>query len=204
MVSARRSSHDYEWILASTSPRRRELLAALGRPFAIIAPTVDEIPVPGESPAGYARRAAAEKAAAVAARLPPRRPNQARRIVIGCDTDVVLGTRILGKPRDAADARRMLRALSGRWHRVISGLCVLRETAGGAWRERTIVVATEVRFRRISRSEIERYVASGEPMDKAGAYAIQGGAAGMVAAIRGSYTNVVGLPLAELTAILST
>lgn len=195
-------AHRYDLVLASASPRRRELLATLRRPFMVEVPDIDETPAPGESPAAYARRAAAEKAAAVAARLQSRGPKAAPRIVIGCDTDVVLDGRILGKPRDAAEARRMLRALSGRRHRVISGLCVLRETRDGAWREQTAVVITEVRFRRVSRAEIEAYVASGDPMDKAGAYAIQGGAAGMVAAIRGSYTNVVGLPLAELAAML--
>lgn len=190
----------HELILASASPRRRELLAALGRPFQVIAPDIDETPRPGERPHAYARRAAAEKAAAVAARLPAR--TGAPRIVIGCDTIVAVGDRILGKPCDAAEARRMLRALSGRWHCVISGLCVLFEGPNGAWRERTLAVATRVRFRRLSRDEIAAYVASGEPMDKAGAYAIQGGAAGMVAEIRGSYTNVVGLPLAELIQML--
>lgn len=191
---------EYELILASASPRRRELLDLIGRPFEVIAPDIDETPRPGERPLAYARRAAAEKAAAVAARLPKR--VNARRIVIGCDTIVVLGDRILGKPADADDACRMLRALSARWHRVISGLSVLREGLKGVWHERTLAVVTRVRFRRLSPEEIVAYVASGEPMDKAGAYAVQGGAAGMVAEISGSYTNVVGLPLAELIELL--
>ncbi len=197
----RLSSSPEEWILASSSPRRRELLALLGRPFRVIEPAIDETPRPGERPAAYARRAAAEKAAAVAARLPLRR-NVGRRVVIGCDTIVVLDSRILGKPRDAADARRMLRALSGRCHAVISGLCVLQERTGGDWIERNCVVSTEVTFRKLSLREIAAYVATGEPMDKAGAYAVQGRAAAMVACLRGSYTNVVGLPLAELSELL--
>ncbi len=201
-MSARRPPRDFELILASASPRRRELLAALGIPFRVVVPDIDETPAPRETPEAYARRAAAEKAAAAAARLPARAVGAPPRIVIGCDTDVALGRRIFGKPRDTAEARRMLRALSGRRHRVISGLCVLRERRNGAWREKTIAVATEVEFRRLSAAEIEAYVATGDPMDKAGAYAIQGGAAGMVRGIRGSYTNVVGLPLAELAELL--
>jgi septum formation protein len=188
------------WILASSSPRRRELLSRLGHPFRVIEPAIAESPRPGERPADFARRAATEKAAA-AARLPPQRGG-APRTIIGCDTVVALADRIFGKPRTAAEARRMLRALSGRRHRVISGLCVLRERASGSWRRQTRTVSTEVIFRRLFPGEIVAYVATGEPMDKAGAYAIQGGAAAMVVAIHGSYTNVVGLPLAELVEML--
>jgi len=191
-----------QWILASSSPRRRALLRLLGHPFRVIVPAIDETPQAGERPAAFARRAAMEKALAVAERLPPLRGARWR-IVIACDTIVVLGHRILGKPRDAEDARRMLRALSGRTHAVLSGLCVRWESATGRPRQEVRVVKTAVEFRDLSAEEIERYVATGEPLDKAGAYAIQGRAAAMVRAIRGSWTNVVGLPLAELADVLA-
>ena len=190
-----------EWVLASSSPRRRALLRRLGHPFRVIAPDIDETPRRGERPTAFVRRAAMEKALAVAARLPPLRRGR-RRIVMGCDTIVVLGQRILGKPRDALEARQMLRALSGRTHVVLSGLYVRMESARERPRQRRRVVKTVVQFRDLSPDEIERYVATGEPMDKAGAYAIQGRAAAMVRAIRGSWTNVVGLPLAELVDLL--
>lgn len=188
-----------EFILASQSPRRRDLLTAAGYAFRVVVPDIDEIPQPGESPARFARRAACDKARAVAAGL----PRSARpRVVVACDTVVALGPRIFGKPRSAAEAARMLRALSGRAHEVISGLALLRlppagSSAGGV-QIRSRAVRTQVRFRRLTPAEIRRYISSGEPMDKAGAYAIQEGAADMVISIRGSYTNVVGLPLAEL------
>lgn len=188
-----------ELILASQSPRRRELLAATGRVFRTVVPGVDETPRPGEAPEAFARRAARDKAMAVADRLPE---PVAPRTIIGCDTIVVLEENILGKPRDAAAATDMLRRLSGRSHRVISGLCVIRRFPGLGPEERVASVVTEVDFREVSELEIARYVASGDPMDKAGAYAIQGGAAHMIAAVRGSTTNVIGLPVAELLALL--
>ena len=188
-------------ILGSSSPRRRELLAAAGWAFEVVTPDVEEIPRRGETPSAFARRAACDKARAVAARLAPRRPGAAPRVVIGCDTVVALGRRILGKPRDAAEARRMLRALSGRRHRVISGVCVLTENERG-WRTAVRVVTTQVTFRPVGGREIARYVAGGEPMDKAGAYAIQGGAAGLVREVRGSYTNVVGFPMTEVLELI--
>ncbi len=193
-----------EFILASQSPRRRQLLQAAGYAFRIIMPDVEEIPRADESPARFARRAACDKARAVAATLPPSpRP----RVVVACDTIVALGPRIFGKPKSPAGAIRMLKALSGRTHEVISGLALLRIPPAGhphlAIHSRSRTVRTHVKFRRLTREEIQRYVASGEPMDKAGAYAIQEGAAGMVVSIRGSYTNVVGLPLAELIAWLA-
>jgi len=170
-------------ILASGSPRRRELLAVLGRPFAVVVPEIGETPLPGEKPRAFAERMAEEKAAAV----------EGDGTIVAADTIVVLEGGILGKPVDAADAREMLRALSGRSHEVVTGVCV-------KGRNRTTVfsVATEVVFRTLEEAEIEAYVATGEPMDKAGAYAVQGGAAHMVRAINGSYTNVVGLPICEL------
>ena len=182
-----------EIILASASPRRRELLAQLGIPFTVRVSGIEERPWPGERPASYALRNAADKARAVAAGLPP----GANATIISADTIVVLGDEILEKPADAADAARMLRRLSGRGHEVITGLVVL---APG--RERGLAVRTEVVFRPLSDDDIEAYVATGEPMDKAGAYAIQGGAAGFVTATNGSYTNVVGLPVEELRRLL--
>lgn len=184
-----------EIILASRSPRRKDLMAAAGLVFRVVAADIEEIARPGESPAAFAERAAREKAEAVAARLPER---PGGRIIIGCDTVVTIDGAILGKPEDAEEASAMLRRLSGRSHRVLSGLCVLRVPG----RLGTRVVETQVDFRSLGEADIARYVATGEPMDKAGAYAIQGGAAHMVASIRGSYTNVVGLPVFELVGLL--
>lgn len=170
-------------ILASASPRRRELLASLGVEFRVVVPQIDETPLPGEKPRAFAERLAEEKACAV----------EAGGLVIAADTIVVQNGTILGKPTDAAHAAKMLGGLSDNRHEVITGVCV-KNTA------RTMVfsVVTEVAFRVVDRLEIEAYVASGDPMDKAGAYAIQKGAAHMVRSIKGSYTNVVGLPLCEL------
>ncbi len=170
-------------ILASASPRRRELLASLGVNFRVVVPEIDETPLPDEKPRAFAERLAEEKACAV----------EVRGLVIAADTIVVQNNTILGKPTDASHAEEMLGSLSGNMHMVITGVCVKNTT-------RTVVfsVVTEVVFRIINRLEIEAYVASGDPMDKAGAYAIQGGAAHMVRSIKGSYTNVVGLPLCEL------
>ena len=182
-----------EIILASASPRRRELLAGLGLTFRVVPSGAEERPWPREKPASYALRNASDKARLVAVRLPD--PAAAR--IISADTIVVLGDTILEKPADAADAARMLATLSGRAHQVITGLVVL-----DADRERGLAVITDVVFRPLSASEIADYVATGEPMDKAGAYAIQGGAAGFVQETRGSYTNVVGLPVDELNRLL--
>jgi septum formation protein len=178
-------------VLASSSPRRRRFLEELGIPFKVVLPRTDESPEEGESPLHFARRAAAEKAREVARRAGK------NAMVVAADTIVVLGRRILGKPRNSADARRMLRALSGRRHEVMTGVCVIN----GAKR-RSFVSRTAVEFKKLTKQEIEFYVASGEPMDKAGAYAIQGLGSFMVRAIRGSYTNVVGLPVAELLVVL--
>lgn len=181
-------------ILASRSPRRRDLLGLLGRTFRIVEPTHEEQRQPGEHAADYAVRNAHEKARSV---LPHAGPGHF--LVIGADTIVVLDERILEKPRDAAHARAMLRALSGRQHEVITGLALL--TPAG---EQCRAVRTEVVFRKLSDAEIEAYIATGEPFDKAGAYGIQGHAAPMVTEIRGSYTNVVGLPLAEVAEVIAT
>lgn len=175
--------HTQPLILASASPRRRELLALLGRPFSTLVPEIDETPLPGELPRPFAERLAAEKADAVAA----------EGLLITADTIVVRDTDILGKPADRAHACEMLRSLSGRTHEVLTAVCVK-----SADRRQVFSVSTEVVFRTVGDAEIEAYVATNEPMDKAGAYAIQGGAAHMVRAINGSYTNVVGLPMCEL------
>ncbi len=174
-------------ILASASPRRRELLATLGFDFRVVVPEIDETPRPDEKPRIFAERMAEEKACAV----------DGEGIIVAADTIVVQNETILGKPADAAQAREMLAALSGNTHEVVTSVCVKNA-------ERTVVfsVGTEVGFRILTQTEIRRYVATGEPMDKAGAYAIQGGAAHMVRSINGSYTNVVGLPLCKLHEIL--
>lgn len=157
----------------------------------MVAPRIEEQPGKGEDPRHFARRLAVDKARDVASRL------RGRKIVIAADTIVVLGKRILGKPKSATDARRMLRLLSGHRHKVVSGLCVM----SGA-KSTSLVVGTDVEFKKLTREEIEFYIASGEPMDKAGAYAIQGIGGFMIRAIRGSHTNVVGLPVAELLDVL--
>lgn len=178
-------------ILASASPRRRELLASAGLEFAVVVPEIDETPLPGETPRDTVLRLAREKASAIAARHP-----QAR--VLAADTTVVLDGRMLEKPKDTDEARRMLRSLSGRTHEVL--------TAYALWQNDTLhsdVCTTRVTFRALTDTEIETYIATGEPMDKAGAYGIQSGAAHMVRSLEGSYTNVVGLPLAEIMVMLS-
>lgn len=181
-------------ILASTSPRRRELLSLLGIPFEIVpSPAEEPAPDAGEAPAAYAARMARLKAGAVARQ----RPDAA---VLGADSVVAVGEAILGKPADAADARRMLGLLSGRTHHVVTG-CALFLPG----REPEIFsVATAVTMTAIPEAVIAAYVATGEPMDKAGAYAVQGGAAAFATGIHGSYTNVVGLPLAEIVGILTS
>jgi septum formation protein len=168
-------------VLASASPRRAELLRASGISFTVRVADVIETRRPDESPADYALRLAREKAEAVA---------QGDELVLGADTIVVLGSEIAGKPRDAADAARMLRALSGRWHEVLTGVCLLRGRQA-----RSALARTRVKFAPLSEEEIRWYVASGEPFDKAGAYAIQGYASLFVERIEGSYSNVVGLPV---------
>lgn len=170
-------------VLASQSPRRAEILRQAGIPFVIRAVPVDESPVAGESPADYVRRLAEAKARAV--------PAGEDEIVLGADTTVVAGDEMLAKPLDAADARRMLALLSGRRHEVMTGICLRRGE------ERIVDYAvTAVWFEEMTAREIDEYVASGEPMDKAGAYAVQGGASKFIPRIEGCYFNVVGLPIA--------
>ncbi|HEY8240560.1 MAG TPA: Maf family protein [Kiritimatiellia bacterium] len=178
-------------ILASASPRRRELLAELRLPFEVVPADIDERPWPNEAPASYALRNAGEKARAVF--------SKSGGTVIGADTIVVCDGLILEKPADTAHAREMLKLLSGRWHEVITGLCVISDD-----RESARAVRTEVRFKELSLFDIDLYIANGEPMDKAGAYAIQGGAGEFVAEIKGSYSNVVGFPLDEVRELLKS
>jgi septum formation protein len=170
-------------ILASASPRRAELLRAAGIPFDIDAADVDEAHLPGEPPHLYVARLAEAKAQAVARRAPGRP-------VLGADTVVVAGGSVLGKPVDPDDATRMLESLSGRTHLVLTGVCLV--ATGHLAVE---VASTTVEFRPLAPAEVQWYVASGEPMDKAGAYAIQGLASRFVTRIDGSYSNVVGLPV---------
>ena len=169
-------------ILASQSPRRREILEQAGIPFVIKPANVDESLLPDEPPEHYVKRVAQWKAAAIEAGPAD--------IILGADTVVVIHGQILGKPLNPADARRMLATLSGREHQVLTGICLRRGTE-----TTTDLAMTRVWFLPLTRTEIENYVATGEPMDKAGAYAIQGLAARFVERIEGSYTNVVGLPI---------
>lgn len=184
-------------VLASSSPRRRRLLRELGVEFAVRIPDVDERPLPGELPGPHVRRLALAKARAVARDLPAGRGGQ---WVLGADTVVVLDGRILGKPRDAREAREMLVRLSGRTHEVLTGVALVPVAAG---RARTAVVRSRVEMKPLAGLDIRRYVASGEPLDKAGAYAVQGRGRHLVARVFGSLTNVVGLPLERLGQLLA-
>jgi septum formation protein len=184
-------------ILASASPRRRELLAQAGFEFEVHPAHIPEDPLPGEDPVAYVIRLAREKAQAVFARLSADSGAQPGLTVLGADTTVTLDGHILGKPSDATDAARMLRLLSGRSHRVITGVALVTAQSAESAAE-----ATTVRFLTLSESEIASYIATGEPMDKAGAYAIQGRAARWIPRIEGCYFNVVGLPLALVSTLL--
>jgi len=180
-------------VLASTSPRRRELLARIGLvPTRIAAPEIDETPFKAELPRDYVARLAKGKALAV-----ERAPDE---VILAGDTTVAVGRRILEKPADEADLRRMLGLLSGRRHHVYSGICVV----GTDGKARVRVVDTVVAFKALSAAEIDRYVESGEGMGKAGGYAIQGRAETFVRFLSGSHSNVVGLPLFETRALLTS
>jgi septum formation protein len=179
-------------ILASSSPRRKELLRQTGLDFCVDPADVDERVLPGESPEGYAVRVALDKARVAAAKAE-------NGIIIAADTIVVLDDEILGKPADAGDAERMLMKLSGKVHRVITGLAVMDAATGKALTRTSI---TRVWFRSLSPNEIISYVATGEPLDKAGAYGIQERGALLVKKIDGCYFNVVGLPLSLLGELL--
>ena len=175
-------------LLASGSPRRRELLAQLGLQFQIASPDVDETPLPGEAPVPYVERLAIVKAQAVAATDVT--------LVIAADTTVEIDGDILAKPADADEARSMLRRLSGRTHQVHTGIAVQR---GG--RTLSEVVTAHVTFAALTDAQIDWYVATGEPMDKAGAYAVQGIGGVFVETVNGSVSNVIGLPLHTLVAL---
>lgn len=176
-------------ILASASPRRAELLRQLGLAYEVRAADVDETWLSGEKPEAHALRLAEAKAAKVASAAPP------GRWVLAADTIVTLDGAVLGKPKDAEDAAAMLRRLSGREHRVVTAFCLRRAPEGP---EALRAVETAVRVKRLGEQEIAAYVRTGEPMDKAGAYGAQGVGAFLVEGIEGSYSNVVGLPLAEV------
>ncbi|MCC6226016.1 MAG: septum formation inhibitor Maf [Microthrixaceae bacterium] len=178
------------WVLASASPRRRDLLELLGHAFEVEAAEIDESPLPGEAPTQLVSRLARAKATSIAARHPGS-------VVIGADTVVAVDGRILGKPTGAADAVSMLDLIAGRSHSVSTGVAVL---AGG--RAYSAAAETTVAIAPMTAAEIDDYVATGEPLDKAGAYGIQGIGGRFVERIDGSYHNVVGLPLTLLVRLL--
>ncbi|MEG3123881.1 Maf family protein [Sphingomonas sp. GB1N7] len=179
--------------LASTSPRRLELLARIGIvPARLAAPDIDEDPLPGETPRPYVLRIATAKAHAV--------ERAANEVILAGDTTIAVGRRILGKPEDEADLRRMLALLSGRRHHCLSAVCMIDMTG----KARTRISDTIVAFKPLSPAEIDAYVASGEGMGKAGGYAIQGRAEAWVRMLSGSHSGVVGLPLFETRALLSS
>jgi septum formation protein len=170
-------------VLASASPRRAEILRTVGWPFEILPQDIDETRLPDEDAVTYVRRLALGKAEAAARQC-------TGALVVGADTTVVIGDKVLEKPHDHGDARRMLRQLSGRWHQVVTGVAVIDSSES-----RVAHATTEVKFAVMMPSEIDWYVASGQPMDKAGAYAIQGPGSRFIEGIRGEYFNVVGLPV---------
>jgi septum formation protein len=181
-------------ILASTSPRRAEVLHDAGFSFIVVSSAVDETPFPGESPTAHVQRLADAKAELVAART------AGPAIVLAADTVVTLEGRIFGKPRSTDDARHMLEKLSGRTHSVLTGVTLVRLPDA---ERRSFVEITLVHFSQLASEEITRYLATEEPHDKAGAYAIQGRAGRYIPRIEGCYFNVVGLPLAHVTQALA-
>ncbi len=181
-------------VLASASPRRKELLQQIGLDFQVIPSRANEEILAGETPEEHVIRLSIDKATEVA-----NRQNVLGRWFIGSDTIVLSDNQILGKPRDHSHATEMLQQLSGREHQVLSGYAIIDQQNG---KRKVEAVSTKVWFRNLTADEIERYIATGEPMDKAGAYAIQGFGVSFVARIDGSYTNVVGLPLCRLTLAL--
>jgi septum formation protein len=205
-------------VLASASPRRRELLTQAGYSFEVHPAHIPEDPLPNEDPIAYVTRLAREKAQAVFAELfnkitgapgpsllgtrestNPNLPSTTSLTVLAADTTVTLDNQILGKPSDTADAARMLHLLSGRTHRVITGIALVSATSTQVASE-----STAVTFRPLTEDEIAAYIATREPMDKAGAYAIQGRAARWIPRIEGDYFNVVGLPIALVSALLDS
>lgn len=180
-------------ILASSSPRRRELLEQIGVRFDVKVADVDETPLADESPDDYVQRLALAKARKVAQSL--------TQPCLGSDTSVVLNGKIFGKPQNDEDAREMLQALSGQSHQVMSAVAIVQYTQDGE-RSDVRLVSTKVTFKKLSNDQIDKYIATGEPAGKAGAYGIQGKGALLVEGIEGSYSNVVGLPLTETAALL--
>lgn len=179
--------------LASRSPRRTELLSRLDRPFRALDLDVPEVRAPGESALDYVQRVAVDKARAGLAQVAA----DPDAVVLGSDTEVILDGEVFGKPVDAADAAAMLRRLSGRTHQVATAVAVV-----AADRQQSVLVVSEVTFMEWSEATIARYVASGEPMGKAGAYAIQGGAERFIRHLAGSYSGVMGLPLQQTEQLL--
>lgn len=192
-------------ILASGSPRRRELLDQIGVRFTVQPANIDETPQPGELPQAYVLRMAREKAQVIANHCDSA-------AVLAADTSVVCNNQILGKPNSADEAKAMLQRLSGEQHQVLTSICIIPAEADRSLNVESSVnadhpvcaqvVSTDVTFRSLTTAEIDEYVATGEPMDKAGSYGIQGMGAVLVAGIHGSYSNVVGLPLTETAELL--
>ena len=190
-------------VLASASPRRRELLTQAGYTFTVSPAHIPEDPLPGESPIAYVVRLAREKAEAVYALLAPQQTDTDPLLVLGADTTVVAPNgEILGKPVDAADAARMLRLLAGATHQVITGVALVSSSIAAPCNVETAAEVTHVTMLTLSESEIADYIATGEPADKAGAYAIQGRAARWIPRVHGCYFNVVGLPLSLVSSMI--
>ena len=179
-------------ILASESVRRVDMLRMLGIPFSIIPPDIDETRRPGEAPREFALRISHEKADKVGRLFPDK-------WVIGADTIVVYKNRVLGKPSGESDAFKMLQLLQGKWHKVITGFCILNVSRDIVYRE---AVETRVCMKGLVDREIMQYIGTSEPLDKAGSYAVQGKGGYMVKEIKGSYSNVVGLPVCEVAEVL--
>ena len=182
--------------LASTSPRRRSLMAQVGFDFEVVSPEVDEIERAGESPRAMVRRFAFEKSEAAFSRLPA----SVEGVLIAADTTVVSpdGKRVLNKPTSEKEAERILRTISGKNHIVLTAYSILAFRGGKVTKRHAAVVKTSVKMRKITPAVAREYIASGEPMDKAGAYGAQGIGMCLIESIRGSYANVIGLPMAEL------
>ena len=183
-------------ILASASPRRAEILKAVGWEYEKQIADIDETELPGENPADYVQRLAREKASFVAA-------NHQNALVLGADTIVVIENQIVGKPKDLTDARRMLKMLSGNWHEVLTGIALIKITEGNS-ETKIDLQRTRVKFAELSDAEIEFLVQEGAPLDKAGAYAVQAQAALFIEQIEGDYWNVVGLPVNLVFRLLQT
>jgi septum formation protein len=179
-------------ILASASPRRQQFLTDLGLAFTCLPADIDEMPLPGEKPEAFARRMAQEKAAAIAAQHPAS-------WILGADTVVALADEIIGKPKDAADALAILRRLQGRSHQVITGLALVCQAEDCV---ETLAESSEVTFAAFSDEALAAYVRTGEPLDKAGAYGIQGKGAFLVRSVHGSCANVIGLPVSSCVSLL--